>query len=434
MASRPVSIVVTPVDDLGLLWRTLDSLVRATPEELFEVVVVASGPDQAAREFLAGLEGDVEIVTEPAGTTAAAARNAGAAKAGGRFLAFVEPGTRLNPFWLEALLRVLTSDQRAALALPRVAWPDGGRRSCDGLLGTAMLARRDVFDQVGGFAAGADELAAWRGLLEAVRAAGSKVVVEGLSLVSNDPLVDHLAALEEGAPELAGGSEVRPLAELRGRHAGEDIWVIAAGPSMTWVEPAFFANKVTVGVNDVWRKYRTTWLIRKEHRDFQAAIDTGIPLVVSRMDCGNQPPAIGDVTGRWWEFDHPLNRVEADPDLAPVGSADQLVVSWSTITTAIHFAAYLGAANVMVCGHDCGFIDGMTNYAGYYDHVAPVPSGQRADRDPRYQLYTTIITALEAQTMQVRDAVREAYGCAVHGLNPFVSLALEGHEYHGLQA
>jgi hypothetical protein len=150
------------------------------------------------------------------------------------------------------------------------------------------------------------------------------------------------------------------------------------------------------------------------------------------MHCGNQPPAIR-ATGRWWEFDHLPNRVQQPPDLAPIGSPDRLVVSWSTITTAIHFAAYLGAANIIVCGHDCGFIDGLANYTGYYDHVAPIAPGARADTDARYAAYARIISGLERQTMQVRDRIREVYGCSVHGLNPFVSLALEGHVHHAIE-
>ena len=35
--------------------------------------------------------------------------------------------------------------------------------------------------------------------------------------------------------------------------------------------------------------------------------------------------------------------------------------------------------------------------------------------------------------MLVRDRVREVYGCSVHGLNPFVSLALEGHVHHAIE-
>jgi hypothetical protein len=97
--ARPVSIVIATTGDLGLLWRTLDSLVRVTAEQLFEVVVVACGLDAATEQFLGGLEGDVTVVREPAGTGPAAARNAGAAKAGGDHLVFLEPGTQLTPLW-----------------------------------------------------------------------------------------------------------------------------------------------------------------------------------------------------------------------------------------------------------------------------------------------------------------------------------------------
>ena len=44
--------------------------------------------------------------------------------------------------------------------------------------------------------------------------------------------------------------------------------------------------------------------------------------------------------------------------------ADGLVVSHSTITSAMHLAAYMGAATVILAGHDCGALDGQLNFAG----------------------------------------------------------------------
>jgi Glycosyl transferase family 2 len=104
--NRPVSIVVPLTGDFGLLWRTLDSLVRTTPEDLFEVVIVTVGPNSAVEEeFLGGLDGDVTIVREAQGTRIGAARNAGAGKAGSPFLAFLNPGTLLTPLCVEGLVR-----------------------------------------------------------------------------------------------------------------------------------------------------------------------------------------------------------------------------------------------------------------------------------------------------------------------------------------
>jgi GT2 family glycosyltransferase len=89
------------------------------------------------------------------------------------------------------------------VTLPRVAWPDGSMRSADGLLQAAMVVRRDVFDQVGGFPEDAAGVDVERGLLDRVRAAGLAVVVDGVSLVSDDALAEQVAALPEDAAELA---------------------------------------------------------------------------------------------------------------------------------------------------------------------------------------------------------------------------------------
>src|SRR5438874_647953 len=55
----------------------------------------------------------------------------------------------------------------------------------------------------------------------------------------------------------------RSITELKGRHAGADIWLIAAGPSLNYVAPAFFEGKVTLGVNDVYRRFPCSYLVRR---------------------------------------------------------------------------------------------------------------------------------------------------------------------------
>ena len=422
MPSRPCSIVLLFSGSLERLWRCLESLVRTTRDDLFEVVIVTAGADDDSKVLLAGLEGDVSVLHLDAGTSRGAALDAGAAAAAGELLIFVDEGTELRHGWLDGLVRRVADDPGIALAAPRVLAPDGSRRTGDGLLRAALMARRGLFEQAGGFGDG-DEA----GLTAKVEAAGARLAIAPASTVANDELVDTIDRLPAEAPERRRAGTARPFTELRDRHAGQDVWVLASGPSMSWVDPSFFEGKVTVGVNDVWRKYETTYLIRKEHDGAQAAIDTGSPLVVSRLHCGNQPPQL-ETTGVWYEYDHELNRVEADPDLRPIGTPDKLVVSWSTITSAIHFAAYLGAANIIVCGHDCGFIDGIQNYTGY--RREPVDeAAARALEEWARGFHPQFLSGLERQTMLVRDRVREVYGCNVHGLNPFVTLALEGHVY-----
>ena len=43
------------------------------------------------------------------------------------------------------------------------------------------------------------------------------------------------------------------------------------------------------------------------------------------------------------------------------------IVSFSTIVSGIHLAAYMGAKNIILVGHDCGTIDGIPNVEGYHN-------------------------------------------------------------------
>ena len=45
--------------------------------------------------------------------------------------------------------------------------------------------------------------------------------------------------------------DVRYIDSLKDVHKNQDIWVIGAGSSMNYVDPSFFDNKITVGLNHV---------------------------------------------------------------------------------------------------------------------------------------------------------------------------------------
>ena len=48
----------------------------------------------------------------------------------------------------------------------------------------------------------------------------------------------------------------KKISELKEIHTGEDVWVLAAGPSMNYLDPSFFENKVTVGVNRICKFFK----------------------------------------------------------------------------------------------------------------------------------------------------------------------------------
>ena len=214
---------------------------------------------------------------------------------------------------------------------------------------------------------------------------------------------------------------MKPITELKNIHAEHDIYVVASGASSGYVEQSFFNNKITIGVNEVWQRFNNIdYLIHKEdHLSDKletAAKQFGFKTIVSRYRCGTHSFGYNKDKADYY-FDHPENKL-TDIDLSVVGS-DVIVVSYSTITSAIHVAAYMGAANIIIIGHDCGVLDGKQNYNGYPEPVHP---------DGR-KFYRKWLTEIEPQTIALRERLKEVYGCNVYSLNPFINFGLEGHTY-----
>lgn len=214
------------------------------------------------------------------------------------------------------------------------------------------------------------------------------------------------------------------IKELDNLHEGKDIWIIAAGASMNYVEPSFFENKITIGVNRVFRKFECDYVITKDSRGFEQIKDISsadTKLILSKHESGNLYQGLNHVDFEHYIFEHPPKPNE-QPMLNEIKKGKhRLVVSYSTITSAVHFAAILGAKNIMIAGHDCGTIDGESTISGYYGEVKP---HQKTE-----DKYVQWLGLIEEHTIAVCEAVKNEYGCNVHSLNPFVNFNLEGHNY-----
>jgi hypothetical protein len=211
---------------------------------------------------------------------------------------------------------------------------------------------------------------------------------------------------------------VKPIGELKNIHEGHDIYVVASGASAGFIDASFFDNKLVIGVNQVWKRFANLdYVVRKESNGMDAAIAAskqfGFKTICSEHNCGTLKYAKNE--GADYVLEHLDNKLE-EIDLSVVGT-DKIVVSYSTITSAIHIAAYMGAANIILIGHDCGTLDGAVNYPGYDEAIA----GK--------SFYRKFITQIEPQTLALRDRLKEVYGCNVYSLNPFLNFGLEGHEY-----
>lgn len=224
---------------------------------------------------------------------------------------------------------------------------------------------------------------------------------------------------------------------LKNYFEGEDIYVIASGKSCDFVDPSFFDNKITIGVNIVFCRFNTTFLIRKENSILELVENLELPSIhiLSVGDCGGSNRRNLDYYKKnpaenVFLFNHKLNKLTgiSAPDL----EKNELVVSFSTITSAIHLAAFLGAKNVILLGHDCGTIDGESNFKSYLEFrddkmKVSLPFGKNKDEYKKW--YDNWLKQIEDQTIWTKRMLKKKYDTNVYSLNPFINFNLEGHKY-----
>lgn len=205
--------------------------------------------------------------------------------------------------------------------------------------------------------------------------------------------------------------------DYAGYHSKQDIYVLGSGSTLSLIDRGFFANKVTVGCNLVWKHYvPTTYTVTKYHQGAKEAIGQGKAgiVFVSRKQHGRDGNASWKGEGAV-VFDHLGNKgwgFDADKDWPEKG----LVVSKSTITSAMHLAAYMGAATIIMVGADCGFLDGDFRREGYPDKKEPDKPDDWFDH-------------WDYQNRAVKKKLVDKYGVRVYSLNPFINYNLEGHRF-----
>lgn len=206
------------------------------------------------------------------------------------------------------------------------------------------------------------------------------------------------------------------ITEYRNKHMNEDIYVLGSGKTMNYYSPDFFQGRTTVAANYGWSRIlpRVDYMVTKYHahaNDWLGNPNAGV-LVTTRGERGHrdlQPTENEHMV----IADHNENTVEKwEPSQWPK-NANALVATHSTITTAMHWAAYLGARNIFLVGTDCGTLDNQTNVEGY----------------PRNQTDALMLRSYDMQNRMVRDELTRRYNCNIVSLSPFTSPNMDGHKY-----
>ena len=197
-------------------------------------------------------------------------------------------------------------------------------------------------------------------------------------------------------------------------HKDEDVYVLASGKSVDFIPTSFFENKTIIGVNQVYKKNTCKYLLRKECDLLNEAIKSAPKAVhfISRLRCGCQDAnqqyikkfKITD-TSKIVIYNHNINTCKMPKTLPKEPS---LVTSHSTITTAIHLAAYMGAKNIILVGHDGGLINGECNFKGYHtDSTYKITwSGGKKD-------YKKWVTNIDDQTITLKAMLKTKYNLSL---------------------
>ena len=224
---------------------------------------------------------------------------------------------------------------------------------------------------------------------------------------------------------------MRELIEFKNIHKGEDIYILASGKSVDFIDDTFFNNKIVIGVNQAYKKVECKYLLRKEVNMIKEIIDNNVKSIhfISCGNCGNNNNTnvkyikniSYDKKDNIVLYPHIVNKISIPQNLP---DKDILITSYSTITTAIHLAAYMGASNIILIGHDCGSINNECNFTGYHTDKTYKIAWKNGKQD-----YVKWLKNIESHTIKLRSLIKDKYGCNIYSLNPFINFGLEGNIY-----
>jgi hypothetical protein len=212
------------------------------------------------------------------------------------------------------------------------------------------------------------------------------------------------------------------LSDLKDCRKGETAWVLGSGGTLNYLDPAFFADKLTVATNTgpaLFGVFHSDFIFTHYHACVPDALNYADVVVTLAGDTLTQQPWPGDVPDRLVLIPQDTYVGPSDlwdPNTSHRPRADSLVYGSSSLHGAMHLAAHIGAAHIVMVGADCGILDGQPNFDGY-----PVLGGE-GDTERILSLY-------ERDHNRMKRYLIDTYGVTVYSLNPFINLNLEGHTF-----
>lgn len=208
--------------------------------------------------------------------------------------------------------------------------------------------------------------------------------------------------------------------DLFGLHPGETIWVLGSGPSLNYIDGAFFDDKITVSTNFSARALgvKPDYAFTHYHDNAADLLNDSMTVVTIENDTMSYETWNYEQNHRLVIAPTKYNRPPGsswDPLTSHTPGPKQITYGSSSLHGAMHLAAHLGASYMMLAGADCGQIDGADRVDNYQ-----YPGGH------------TLWTLYDRHHKLMKDWLEENYRVKVHSLNPFINLNLEGHTFKGV--
>lgn len=234
-----VSVVIPVHGKLAWTLACLRSIARTGADTPFEVIVVDDASPDASADTLRKIEG-LRLLRNAENLGFIGSCNAGAAKARGACLLFLNNDTQVTPGWLDTLHECLLHEPDCGIVGSRLVYPDGRlqeaggivyadatcwntgrfedrndpryryRREVDYVTGAALMIRRRLFKSIGGFDARyAPAYYEDADLAFSVRATGQRIMYEPGSLIV------HMEGTTAGTDVFAGVKKQQQVNQQR---------------------------------------------------------------------------------------------------------------------------------------------------------------------------------------------------------------------------
>lgn len=205
------------------------------------------------------------------------------------------------------------------------------------------------------------------------------------------------------------------IGALYNRHKDDTVYIIGTGPSLRCTPLSFFADKVTIGLNQAWRHLPTTYSVTVHPElvlDYQAANHAAKTQWVVKKKAPMENLELSDPNYYVFGTSYDILAVTSRPE-------DTLYLGEGVQTVAMDLAARMGASFVVLVGCDARMLGG--EFHAHNQHVRWL--GMRPK--DQYKAYRDT-------TAGVRTALRHL-GVGVLSLSPFIGLDAAEEDYARLR-